>query len=128
MPVVAIHKPSNQLVDITEPNKIFDPGECICQICEEPLIPKYGTGLKRPHFAHYSDTECQGGYGKHPESPEHLAAKFELAQLLKLEGAKVYKERAIKSAKRIADVVAEYPNGQMVIHEIQLSYISPTDL
>jgi len=71
--------------------------------------------------------------GIHPESPEHLKGKELIAHSLKSEikeysNAEIEFEYIVKEIKREADIMMIFPNGWLVAHEIQLSYIKIEEL
>lgn len=133
MPFVAIHAETEERIDITEienPREVLRSGDCVCQLCGEPLIVKAGL-IVTPHFAHYA--ECTSDYQSHPETPAHREAKRLLRQYLRDEfaeyaNAKIEIEVPIPEARRVADVMATFPMGWRVAHEIQLSSITTRGL
>ena len=135
MAFVALDKESRKRIDITEienPRITLKSGECICQLCGAPLMIKAGLVI-RPHFAHYSSAECASGFIHHPESPEHREAKAALCAYLKTEyaeysSATIEKEVAIPEIRRVADLLATFPMGWAVAHEIQLAGITTGEL
>ncbi len=135
MPFVALRKDTRERVDITEidnPRLILHSGDCVCQLCEKPLILKAGF-IVRPHFAHYSESDCDTEYKSHPETPEHREAKIKLVEFLKstyieYTSAKLEKEVPIREIKRVADILVVFPMGWRVAHEIQLAGITIENL
>lgn len=131
MPFVALRKDTRERVDITEienPRLTLRSGDCVCQLCDKPLIVKAGLVI-RSHFAHYSESDCDTDYKYHPESPEHREAKIKLVEFLKTTyaeytTAKLEKEVPIPEIKRVADILAAFPMGWRVAHEIQLAGIT----
>lgn len=136
MPFVAIDKDTGQRVDITrvrDPRNEIKSGQCICQLCRQPMIVRAGN-TKAAHFSHYS--ECgDSEWQSHPESPEHREGKRYVAAKLPQEWpeyrmATIEYEVPIKGSnfKRIADVLATFPSGQRVAHEVQFASITPAEL
>jgi competence CoiA-like predicted nuclease len=129
MPFVALHKETKARIDITainNPRQFLKSGDCICQLCGESMIVKAGEILQA-HFAHHA--ACTTEYESQPESPEHRAAKKYLAEHLVEEfpeyaGATIEYEVPIPEVRRIADLLATWPNGHRKAHEIQLSAIT----
>jgi len=63
MPFVALHKETKARIDITavnNPRQFLKSGDCICQLCGEPMIVKAGEILQA-HFAHHA--ACTTGSG-----------------------------------------------------------------
>jgi competence protein CoiA len=133
MPLIAKIASTNERVDITKlknPRAELKAGDLVCQLCGSPMIIKQGM-IKKPHFAHKA--ECTSDYQSHPESPEHLAGKELIAKTLKAELpeyslAEIEYEFPIPEVRRIADVVAKFPNGWIVAHECQLASITVEEL
>jgi len=131
MPFIALHKDTLERIDISEienPRLKLRSGDCICQLCKKPLIVKAGM-INRPHFSHYSESECDTDYKYHPESADHREAKLKLIEYLKnthkgYTNAKFEKEVAIPEIKRVADILVTFPMGWREANEIQLSNIS----
>jgi competence protein CoiA len=130
MPFIALHKETKDRIDITtinNPRQFLKSGDCICQLCEKPMIVKAGQVLQ-PHFAHQAS--CPNSeYQSQPESPEHRAAKRYLAEHLVEEfpeyvEATIEYEVPIPEVRRIADLLATWPSGHKKAHEIQLSGIT----
>lgn len=129
MPFIALHKETKQRIDITtinNPRQFLKSGDCICQLCETPMILKAGEILQA-HFAHQA--KCPTDYQSQPESPEHRAAKKYLAEHLVEEfpeygGATIEYEVKIPEVMRIADLMTTWPGGHKKAHEIQLSSIT----
>lgn len=133
MPFIALDKSTKERIDILEidqPRLKLKSGDCICQLCGEPMIVRSGPIL-RPHFAHYADCTSDFKPG-HEETPEHLFAKRELKRLLCEQFGpskiKIDYEVPIPEIKRVADVLVVFPMGWRVAHEVQLSGISSSDL
>jgi competence CoiA-like predicted nuclease len=90
-----------------------------------------------PHFAHIPSPQGDAcGYGR-GESQAHLLAKSSIAEYISrfemYENAKVHIEYKIDipdghKPTRRADVVAIFPNGEIHVHEAQLSPITERDL
>lgn len=129
MPFIALDKDTRKRIDITQlenPRLILRSGDCICQACEEPMIVKAGL-IVRSHFAHRST--CISDYQYHPESPDHLALKYLVMQALKenigeYSDAEIELEVKVPEVNRIADIMATWPMGWRVAHEIQLASIT----
>ena len=141
MPLTALHRPSGKRLisrdfgDSGEINKQFSKGDLVCPFCEIVMFPRGGISKHCTlHFVHTS--ECATKMGHHPESPEHLAGKLALAEYLKAEVSpysevEIIVEYPIPKAGengRIADVVAIFPSGWLIIYECQLSPITPEAL
>jgi competence CoiA-like predicted nuclease len=133
MPFVALHKDSKErivILNYENPRANLKSGDCICQMCEAPLIVRSGL-IRRPHFAHYGD--CKTDYRYHPESIEHLSCKHEVAETLKrtfksYADTKIAYEYRIPEIMRVADIMITFPMGWRVVHEIQLSSITSREL
>jgi competence CoiA-like predicted nuclease len=133
MPFVALNKTTRQRVDITKienPRLALKSEEHVCQLCEQPMIVRAALILQ-PHFAHR--VMCPSDYGYHPESQEHRAAKRFLAQYLRetyeeYTTAQIEFEVPIREAKRVADILVEFPMGWRIAHEIQLASITTLQL
>jgi competence protein CoiA len=103
----------------------------VCQSCGCRMIPRQPLTVT-PHFYHYR-RECQGQYAHHPESFEHLEGKRILGESLperfpEYAEAVIEYEVIVKEAGRIADVMASFPSGARVAHELQLAAITVADL
>ena len=127
----AKRKGTGERLDITlieNPRGVLKPGECICQVCDTPMIVKAGL-VRQHHFAHVG--RCSGDYQSHPESPAHQDAKRFLAANLR-EQFREYVNTAIEyevpipEVRRIADLLVTFPTGWRVAHEVQLASI-PTE-
>jgi competence CoiA-like predicted nuclease len=129
MPFVAKHKDSGERIDITQleqPKAVLKSGDCVCQLCGEPLIVKDGW-INQAHFAHY--VACASDYEHKPESPEHHSGKLAMVTLLRARNqeyadAVIELEVCIPEIKRVADVLVTYRMGWREAHEIQLSPIT----
>jgi len=129
MPFVAKDKNTGERVVITHydnPKAVLKSGDCVCQLCNEPMIVKAGM-IVTPHFAHYSS--CTSDYITKPESKEHLALKDIICKWLsarhgEYSTASIDLEVVIPEIRRIADVLVTYPMGWREAHEIQLSPIT----
>ena len=133
MPFIAVQKATGERIDITtieNPRAALTSGECLCQLCEAPMIVKAGL-VRQHHFAHTG--RCTSGYQSYPESPAHREAKRYLATHL-CEWFKEYAhthiayEVPIPEVKRIADLLVTFPTGWRVAHEIQLASITTEHL
>ena len=133
MPFVALQKDTRERIDITRierPRESLKSGDCICQLCDTPMIIKAGQ-IMRAHFAHYAT--CVTEYESHPESVEHREAKVFLATHLR-ESFKEYTsaiieyEVPIPEVKRIADLLITFPTGWRIAHEVQLASITTETL
>jgi competence protein CoiA len=133
MPFIALNRDTGERIDITKienPRLHLKSNELICQLCEQPVIIKAGL-LTRPHFAHRS--QCTTDYGSHPETIEHLQGKELVAKGLREEFAEyaqanIQYEVKVPEVKRVVDVMANFPNGWRVAHEIQLAAITTEEL
>jgi competence CoiA-like predicted nuclease len=136
MPFIAIDRDTGQRVDILKlknPRLEVKTGQCVCQLCGQPLIVR-GGDFNRVHFAH--QTECgDSEWQRHPETPEHQQGKRYVAETLPQQFPE-YREAVIEyevkivlpSSKRIADVLATFPTGQKVAHEVQFASITTSEL
>src|SRR6266567_2320227 len=133
MPFVALHKTTRERIDITriaKPREVLKSGEFVCQLCDTPMIIKAGL-VVRAHFAHTAT--CNTDYRSHPESPEHRAAKIYLREKLpaiyaEYKIAKLEYEVPIPEVRRIVDLLAIFPSGHKVAHEVQLASITTEEL
>jgi len=133
MPFVAKHKETGERIDITRienPRAVLRSGDCVCQLCGEPMIIKAGL-IVSPHFAHYA--RCESDYRFQPETAEHRRAKRELAEKLRetfaeYTDAEIELEMPIPEIRRVADILVTFPMGWRVAHEIQLSAITLEEL
>ncbi len=135
MPFIALNKLTKKRIDITlldKPREVLKADELACQICGQDLIIKAGM-IVRAHFAHKPQQLCSSEYKAHPESAAHREAKRFLKEELPnhftdYKGVRLEYEVPIKPVKRIADVLAIFPNGHRVAHEVQLAKITITEL
>jgi competence CoiA-like predicted nuclease len=136
MPFVALDKHTRQRVyirKIPDPRRQIKSGDCICEICQEPLMIKGGP-LIQAHFAHYPDPTGRSTCpDREKETPEHLAAKDEITVALQhglseYADAEIEQEVWLAEINRRADVLATFPMGWRIAHEIQLSRISKEEL
>lgn len=133
MPFIALNRQTGERIDITKieyPRLHLKSDDLICQLCEQPVIIRAGL-ITRPHFAHRS--LCISDYASHPESIEHLLGKELVAQGLQEEFAEyaqatIQYEVKVPEVKRVADVMATFPNGWRVAHEIQLAALTTEEL
>lgn len=129
MPFIALNRHTGERIDITRienPRLQLKSDELICQLCEQPVMIKAGL-ITRPHFAHRS--QCTSDYDSHPESVEHLLCKELVARGLREEFAEyaqadIQYEVKVPEVRRVVDVMAAFPNGWRVAHEIQLAGIT----
>ena len=88
--------------------------------------------IVRAHFAHKA--ACTSPYQAHPESPEHRAGKYFIAERVREQLAPDYPNVAIDfevpvpEANRVADVMVTFPNGWRIAHECQLASITAEQL
>jgi competence protein CoiA len=133
MPFVAKRKATGERVDITlieNPRAVLKQGECICQVCDTPMIVKAGL-VRQHHFAHVG--RCPSDYQSHPESPAHQDAKRFLAanlrgQFREYANTTIEYEVPIPEVRRIADLLVTFPTGWRVAHEVQLASITTEQL
>ena len=133
MPFVALDVETNKRVDITKieyPRLALKRENMRCQLCHTPLLIKAGI-QKKAHFAHVS--QCSSDYGVHPETEDHRRAKLFIAEHLQQEfkdytSATIEYEVPIPEVKRVADLLATFPMGWRVAHEIQLAPITVEEL
>lgn len=112
-------------------------GALRCPQCDGVMkfIPEHKRmGYKvASYFAHRNTQVCLTDFEHHPESPEHLMAKAELARTLPLHyaeyrAAECVVEYRIPEIKRIADVCFIFADGLRVVHEAQLADISLSEI
>lgn len=134
MPFVAKHRESGERVDITQiqsPRIALEKGKYICQLCGQDFIIKAGL-IKAAHFAHRN--ACESDWKSHPESHDHLTAKREIAEYLRIRPDYNAKEVVIElevpilEIKRQADILTTFSTGWCIAHEIQLSVITIEEL
>jgi competence CoiA-like predicted nuclease len=144
--LTAIHQPTKKTYDSIRSEETIielrqqaieagDDTPFICKLCGEPV--NFRRSHTRagftvvPHFYHL--TECTSEYRVHPESREHITAKAYIAERLP-QVEELYQqavceiEYRIPQIKRIADIAFLFPDGEIVIHEIQLSVITEREL
>jgi competence CoiA-like predicted nuclease len=128
MPFVALGVESQQRLDITAfkspRHEITEP--CMCPYCNGRMFIVAGK-IRVHYFRH--QTTCTTEYEHNPESPDHLLAKQRLKTYLaekhpEYKGVRLEFEYLVKEAGRIADLMAIFPSGWRVAHEIQLSSIT----
>jgi competence CoiA-like predicted nuclease len=107
-------------------------GALLCPFCETPVVP-VEEHLRRGHWVksyarHRAECSASGIY--HPESQEHFASKFYLAQKCRslYPDALVELEVRIPEINRVADVCVTFPDGRRIIHEAQLAGITTDEL
>lgn len=136
MPLVAMDKNTRQRLDIVgveNPREVFVAEDLVCPICSSPMIivsasVLAGEVVRIAHFRHHDIRDCPyTAYGK-GESEEHLSAKAWLRDMLRRDAGfavPVELEFHLPQIGRIADVAQIFPNGWIVVHEIQLASITP---
>ncbi len=135
MPFIAKNKQTGDRVNILEyqnPREEFQKGDLVCLFCDGELIIVAGF-VRMKHFRHRQNSPCKSDYGRHPESYEHLFFKKLLSEKLSQESSEYLNaepilEYPIPEAKRIADIAFQFPNGWLVVHEVQLSSITTEEL
>ncbi len=135
MPFIAINKQTRKRIDITtidKPREVLKADELACQVCGQDMIIKAGMIVKA-HFAHRPQQLCSFEYKSHPESAAHREAKRFLKEelpnhFIDYKEARLEYEVPIKAVKRIADVLAIFPSGHKVAHEVQLAKITIAEL
>jgi competence CoiA-like predicted nuclease len=133
MPFIAIRKATGERIDITtieNTRAALISGECLCQLCDTPMIVKAGL-VRQHHFAHVG--RCSSDYQSHPESPAHQEAKRYLATHLRewfgeYAHTHIAYEVPIPEVRRIADLLVTFPTGWRVAHEVQLASITSEQL
>jgi competence protein CoiA len=136
--LVALEKSTHKRVETLSFNsgfdirKAFDKDNLICPFCEQTVFPRDRENYIL-HFAHKSI--CSSPFEYHPESIEHILGKKiikeTLSKQLCLFDIEILLEFPIPEAGkkgRIADVVAIFPSGFMMIYECQLSYINTEEV
>ncbi len=147
MPLKAIYTPTSQrLVSLWDQEEIVQlrmtarkAGTLhpfICPLCEQfmKFTGQYhrGDGYEvAAHFAHLVD--CTSNYRYHKESPEHIQAKAHIVaevprRFPEVQEAECEVEYRIPEINRVADVAFLYPDGDITIHEAQLSPITIDEL
>ncbi len=124
---------TEEILDITkipDPRKALDKQRLVCKHCNGSVSIRHGL-IRAKHFYHLSP--CTSDFASHPESAEHNLAKELIAGHVKAawseySDAKVVYEYAIPEIRRIADVAMLFPNGWIVVHEIQLASITTENL
>src|SRR5690625_5140041 len=91
-----------------------------CPICHHPVMIKSGSRVI-PHFAHYSQTNCQSKSGG--EGPYHEKGKTILYQWLKKEHIHVTLEKYIKDIQQQPDLFVRI-NDKKIAIEFQCSRTS----
>ena len=133
MAFIAKRKGTGERIDLTmieHPREVLKAGDCLCQVCDAPMIVKAGL-VRQHHFAH--TMPCISDFQCHPESPAHREAKRFLATHLR-EAFKEYTHAVIEyevpipEVKRIADLLVTFPTGWRVAHEVQLASITVEQL
>jgi len=136
VPYVAFDTHKNRRVDTYDSVRVhedFPPGEfgggrLICQFCGVAMHARQGERYA-PHFVHEAVCD-RAGYESKPETPEHLAAKAYIRNLLQTAHPEesVEVEMPVASCKRIADVLLSFRDGWSIAHEVQLSPIAEPEL
>lgn len=122
-PIVAIHKPSQKIILISEVIDLNAKYDCICGNCCRPLVAVLNTFFKVKYFRH-KGKPCDNYY---PETELHLLAKQILLNndslLLPNEGVIHYTNpRAeLKQNELIPDVTVDY-NGSELFIEIVVTH------
>lgn len=127
MPLVALDSKTGERIDVTvyeNPRVELTASRVCCPECRLPMILKAGL-IKIAHFAHKPGAECSYGKG---ETKQHLLGKRMIAEWLRetQPGSKVELELPI--GNRRADIAQIFPNGWIVVHEIQLASITVESL
>lgn len=99
---------------------------CICSKCRKPLVAKNGGEIIAHHFAHKSDSHCQGESLAHMEAKEIIKNnKYlfvpNLGELVRVKFEKVKFEQPIGSSKFRADIIG-FAKGKEVIIEIEVTH------
>jgi len=134
MPFIALDTQTNQRIDITtieHPRLVLKKEHLVCQLCHKSMLIKAGM-VRQAHFAHIATT-CTPEYEVHPESQAHRDAKAFLAEHLRISfkeytNAEIAYEVPIPEVRRVADLLALFPMGWRVAHEIQLASITTDEL
>jgi competence CoiA-like predicted nuclease len=129
----AKYKDTNKVLNILDhenPRMSIKKESLVCRLCEEPLGIRQGL-IRTKHFYHLSP--CSSDYKSHPESPEHLLGKELISKHIKeywqeYSDATIELEYILPEIKRVADIALIFPNGWVVVHEIQLSSITTENL
>lgn len=127
MPLVAHDGQTGQRIDITlykNPRAELPTSNIVCPECSFPMVLKAGV-VKMAHFAHKPGSNCSYGRG---ETPEHMAAKRMVASWLRSEMTGCIVEPEYTICNRRADLAQIFPNGWVVVHEMQLASITTEEL
>lgn len=127
MPLVAHDGQTGQRIDITlykNPRVELPTSNIVCPECNSPMVLKAGV-IKMAHFAHKPGSNCSYGCG---ESLEHMTAKRMVATWLRGEMSGCVVEPEYSISNRRADLAQIFPNGWIVVHEIQLASITTEEL
>jgi len=134
VPFIAEDRTTGERVDIndySDPKSQLIKGDLLCPFCKSTMIINDGL-IRRAYFSHKGACPLDD-YARHPESLEHLYLKKYIADTVGKEfesyvNSVAHFEYIIEEAKRIADIVFEFPNGWLIAHEIQLSAITTGEL
>ncbi len=132
MPLVAKDSNTGARIDITQldnPRLSLKSRDMCCPYCDQTVFVVGGKFVCW-HFRHKVLTP---GCPSSGETPEHLAAKAHLRNILKdifddYTDAAIDLEVWIPEINRRADIMVSFPMGWRVAHEIQLSGISIEEL
>lgn len=123
MPLVAINRSTGERIDVTvydDPRSQVPVNGLMCPECKSPMMLKAGT-IKIAHFAHKANSNCEYGQG---ETRQHLEGKRMIAAWLRKTMPKSKVELEYPIANRRADIAQIFPNGWIMVHEIQLASIT----
>ncbi len=127
MPLVAHSRLTGERVDITlykNPRTELPTTDLVCPECKSSMVLKAGQ-IKTAHFAHKAGSNCEYGTG---ETIQHLAGKRMLAEWLRKEVINAVAEIEYPIANRRADIAQIFPNGWVLVHEVQLASITTEKL
>lgn len=148
MPLVAIYQPTGERVATVPRNtetilrlrqEALAGGVAVpfvCPMCGGGMHFRRGQrlvgGLAVDHFYHHVAV-CNTSIRSHPESPEHLQAKEYLLTTLPetvpaYREARAVAEHIFTEINRRADVAFFFPDGEIEVHEVQLSPITISEL
>jgi len=98
-------------------------GIYVCPECDAPVSPRFGD-TKRWHFAHLTDTSCEGAV----ESESHAYAKTSIAEALAGHPRVASVELEAQVGERRADVLVTLVDGERLVVEVQRSVIDAEEV
>ena len=133
MPFIAIDELTNERIVVARlpsPREVVKGRYLKCQICGGRMYLRGGAEVR---FHCYHHSVCTTRDKTNPESPEHIAGKFFIAEVFlpQLNDYAKFKpkyEEPIPEVLRVADIMLEFNMGWRIAHEIQLSGIGVNEL